>query len=373
MIVLHVLAVALGVFIVQAVVRSAVRTVVVPRGEQVLLPRVVFLAMRAFYQTVSRRHADRRERRSAIFARFAPMSLVVLAATWVVLVAIGFVPIFWGFTSLDLEESALLSGSSITTLGFVPSPESDAALVAFVEALIGLGLLALLIAYLPTIYGHFSRREAEVLKLEVRAGSPPSPAEFLIRFHRIEWVDRLTDSWADWEQWFTEVEESHTSQPSLVLFRSQRPDNSWITAAGAVLDTAALSLSTLDTPTDPQAALTIRSGFLALRAIASFFHVPFDPDPAPNAPISVTRAEYDALCERLVAEGIPLKADREQAWRDFAGWRVNYDVPLLALCALASAPPAMWSSDRSDRFHPPVVLRARTWRIDPMPDAVPSW
>jgi hypothetical protein len=40
-------------------------------------------------------------------------------------------------------------------------------------------------------------------------------------------------------------------------------------------------------------------------------------------------------------------ADRDQAWRDFAGWRVNYDTVLLALAALTLAPPAMWSSDRS--------------------------
>ncbi len=40
-------------------------------------------------------------------------------------------------------------------------------------------------------------------------------------------------------------------------------------------------------------------------------------------------------------------ADREQAWRDFSGWRVNYDVPLLALASLVMAPYAPWSSDRS--------------------------
>ena len=37
---------------------------------------------------------------------------------------------------------------------------------------------------------------------------------------------------------------------------------------------------------------------------------------------------------------MPLKADRDQAWRDFAGWRVNYDSVLLAVCDLISAPTA---------------------------------
>ena len=44
---------------------------------------------------------------------------------------------------------------------------------------------------------------------------------------------------------------------------------------------------------------------------------------------------------------MPLKADRDQAWRDFAGWRVNYDSVLVPLAGLVMAPYAPWSSDRS--------------------------
>ena len=47
-----------------------------------------------------------------------------------------------------------------------------------------------------------------------------------------------------------DVEESHTSLPALVYFRSPQPERSWITAAGCVLDTAALVDSTLDRPRD---------------------------------------------------------------------------------------------------------------------------
>jgi len=47
--------------------------------------------------------------------------------------------------------------------------------------------------------------------------------------------------------------------------------------------------------------------------------------------------------------GLPLKADRAQAWRDFAGWRVTYDAVLVALAVLTVAPPAPWSSDRAPR------------------------
>ncbi len=59
----------------------------------------------------------------------------------------------------------------------------------------------------------------------------------------------------------------------------------------------------------------------------------------------------------LTEVGLPIKADLDQAWRDFAGWRVNYDEPLLRLCALVSAPSAPWSSDRVERFGTPRAIR----------------
>jgi hypothetical protein len=194
----------------------------------------------------------------------------------------------------------------------------------------------------------------------------------ILRLYRVQRLDRLGEIWKDWEQWFVEMEESHTSQPSLVFFRSQHATNSWITAAGTVLDMAALSLAVLDMPRDPQAALTIRSGYLTLRAIASYYNLPFDDAPHPNDPIAVRRQEFDDLLDELAAEGVPLKTDRDRAWRDFAGWRVNYDTPLVGLCALCAAPAAPWSGDRTQRFVPPRLLHPRTWRITPL-DTPTSW
>jgi hypothetical protein len=86
---------------------------------------------------------------------------------------------------------------------------------------------------------------------------------------------------------------------------------------------------------------------LALRQIAAHFGIDYDPDPSPDDPISISRGEYDAVYDRLAEQGVPLVDDRHQAWRDFAGWRVNYDRVLLALAALTMAPYAPWSSDRS--------------------------
>jgi hypothetical protein len=246
------------------------------------------------------------------------------------------------------------------TLGFEPPIGLWGAVLGFTEAGIGLGLLALVIAYLPTIYGAFSRREVLVAHMSARAGSPPSAVDLLRRAYLIGRIDDLDDVWVEWQLWFAELQETHTSLAFVNWFRSPEPDRSWITAAGAVLDAAALTNSTIAGPNQPMARLCIRSGFTALRSIARFFNVPHPDDPAPDDPISVSRDEWEAACRELEAAGVPLREDRDQAWRDFAGWRVNYDIPLVTLAGLLVAPYAPWSSDRSIPFKVRVIRRGGT-------------
>ena len=339
------LAFVAGASVVLWVVRAAVWTVVVPRPEQVWLTRALFLVVRRPFEFFACR-AHTVTQREAIRARYGPTTLMLMPLAWVTGVMIGFVPIYWALGAEPIGEEFVLSGSSVTTLGFSRPNEGPPLGAAVVEAVIGLGLVALLISFLPTMYGHFSRREHLVAKLSSRAGTPPTPAEMFIRHHRLERLEQLDDMWPDWEDWFVELEESHTTYPALVHFRSIDDHRSWLTGAGAVLDAAALRSSTLDIPRQARAELTIRSGYLALRAVADFFGIHHERRPQPTDPISIHKAEFDGVYEQLRAAGVPLKPDRDQCWRDFAGWRVNYDRVLLELCALVQPPPALWSSDR---------------------------
>jgi hypothetical protein len=342
----RILAGAVGTALVVAVLVSSIETVVVPRAYQTMLTRLHFVVLRRVFGLFAR-PGQPFERRDRVMALYAPMSLVLLPGLWVVLVMAGFTAIFWAVGVRPLSEAFVTSGSSLLTLGFVRPEGTGGVALAFVEAVIGLGLISLMISYLPTIYGAFSRREALVGMLEIRAGQPPSTARLLTRYLRIGWLDCIHDDlWPSWSAWFVDIEESHTSQPSLVFFRSPHPERSWITAAGCVLDTAAMVRSTLALPNDARTDMLIRTGFLSLRRIADYFDLPYEPDPLPTGPISVSRAEFDELCDELRAAGVPLQTDLDQAWRDFTGWRVNYDAVLVGLCRLVMAPPARWSSDR---------------------------
>jgi hypothetical protein len=153
------------------------------------------------------------------------------------------------------------------------------------------------------------------------------------------------------------VEETHTVLPALVFFRSTRAQNSWVVAAGTVLDAAALTTAAVDVPKTAAAQLCIRAGFIAFRRIVDYFDIPYPADPHyPQDPISITREEFDTALEQLARGGVPLVADRDQAWKDYAGWRVNYDVVLLALCSLTMAPKAPWSSDRAPKTGLPTLM-----------------
>jgi hypothetical protein len=348
-----------GGVVIALTLASALQTVVVPRAGVTRLTWVHFAWIRKVFDTIAnpRRSFASRDR---VLAIYAPLALVTLPAVWVSLVIAGFALVFWGTGVNPLSEAIAISGSSLTTLGFERPDGLGREIVSVVEAALGLGLVALLISYLPSIYTAFQRRERVVGGLQARAGLPPTPVKLYRRYVSIGWLDRVGDDiFPLWESWFVDIEESHTSQPWLIFFRSPHPERSWINAAGCVLDIAALHNAVIDLPHDSRADLFLRAGYLSMRRIATAFDIRFDDDPAPDHPISVTRAEFDAVCDELTADGVPLIEDLDQGWRDFAGWRVNYDTVLVGLARLVMAPPAPWISDRSEASPMPRLIRRR--------------
>ena len=355
---LRILAFILGLVLVAYILISVVRTFVLPRSAPDQLVRIVFLTMRNIFDfriSFERTY----ERRDAIMALYAPFTLVILPSVWLFCVLCGYIAMFWATTGQPLYALYKISGSSLFTLGYATLDDVVTTTLIFTEAAIGLFLVALLIAYLPTMYAGFSKREALVTMLEVRAGSPPSAITMLKRFYSLKRLHLLGELWTAWELWFVDIDETHTSLAALPFFRSPQPERSWVTAAGTVLDAAALASSTLDIPHDTQADLCIRAGYLALHHISDFFGIAYDANPRPDDPISITREEFEAAYDEMAEAGVPLKPDRDDAWKNFRGWRVNYDYVLIHLAGLTMAPEAPWSSDRAVRIHASFRLRRR--------------
>ena len=95
-------------------------------------------------------------------ALYAPMALLALPTVSLVLIFLGFTVAFYGLDHDGWRDAFTTSGSSPAHARLRTAAEHTGGAARFVEAAIGLGLLALLISYLPTIYNAFSRREIAV-------------------------------------------------------------------------------------------------------------------------------------------------------------------------------------------------------------------
>jgi hypothetical protein len=347
LIALKLLAFFLGITMIFFALKSAVKTFVLPRAAPDGITKFVFRSLRRFFNGLCL-SVDTYLQRDRIMSFYAPVALVLLVPVLLFIIDVGFTLVYWAIDSTSLEQAFSLSGSSLMTLGFIAPVDLPTRLIAFGEAAIGMIMVALLISYLPTIYSVFSQRELTVSAWETRAGSPPWAVTMIERAFLLDRMEELRDVWGEWERWFVQLEETHTSLSSVIFFRSQRPNRSWITAAGSVLDAASFARAAVDIEPDPHADLMIRAGYLSLRYIVEPYGVKLKRDPHfPDDSISISREEFDDAFNHLSSMGVPMRPDRDQAWKDFAGWRVNYDEALLMLCDLVMAPEAPWSSDRS--------------------------
>jgi hypothetical protein len=350
------LALMVGVLIVRYALLSAVRTFVLPRAGRDVLTRWVFGAVLAVFRLRAERSTsfDKRDR---LMAMYAPVSLLVLPASYLVLLITGLALAYMGVGVDSLDHAFKMSGSSVLTLGYEGVTGVAQVIVSFIGAGIGLVMTALVISYLPTMYAAFSKRETMVTMLEMRVDTPPWGPRILRNYFQYVSFDVLCAEWRAWEGWFAELDESHSSLVALAYFRSPQPGRSWITAAGAVMDSCAIQLAALETPRRAEAYLCLVAGIDCMHHVAQALGVPFraamyDPNNAqpvlaPDTQISISRQEFEDALDLLAADKVPLKTDRDAAWRVFLTWRAQYDLNLLNLAAGIMAPYAPWVSDRS--------------------------
>ncbi|MBV9254825.1 MAG: hypothetical protein JO054_11370, partial [Actinobacteria bacterium] len=143
----RVAALLVGVAIVLATFGSAIRTVVLPRGNPARITRLVFRSMRRLFSIRIGRHPTY-ERIDRVLAPFAPLSLITLVFVWLALVMVGYSGIYLIDTSRSITDAIILSGSSLATLGFVHPGQVGGVLLVLSEAAVGLVIIALLITYL---------------------------------------------------------------------------------------------------------------------------------------------------------------------------------------------------------------------------------
>ena len=350
---LKVLAAVLGALLVFLTLRSAMKTFIVPRGRTEIVTDVGLEFTAALFRPFMSNRLPF-VRRSTALALFAPVALLVTYGLWLALMSAGFSLIYWADGVTPLPSAMALSGSSLFTLGYDAPAGSLTMLGTIVEAGIGLFLIALLISYLPTIYSAFREREAVVAEVAARAGTPPSGMSLLVRCQELGGWEAVAESWPTVEAWFAGLGESHRAITLLPFYRSLDGDRHWVATAGASLDGAALAVSTVDGDAATRGArLLLHAGSLVLWEIADHLALRPGPRPADWPPtehegptsVTVTRAEWEEGRAQLAAAGIPVKADADAAWAEFARLRAQYDTSLVLLAAVLYAPPTPWIAE----------------------------
>src|SRR5215470_8426272 len=344
-------AAVVGGLLILASVSSVSGTLIVSRLVRSRLTRWIDQSVDWGYRLATARAADYR-RRDRLLATQAAAILLIQLAVWLVVAYVGFALLLWPFAARGMVSAFIDAGSSLFTLGFAVPAGAAPAVIVFLAAAVGLLIITLQIAYLPTLYAAFNRRETEVALLNARAGVPSWGPELLARTHYalgsgVSAIGALPDLYAQWERWAADVTESHTTYLPLVRFRSPRPLSSWVTALLAVLDSAALILSLSPAAAPSVAArLCLRSGFQCLGEIAGALRLKVPEYVDPDAGISLTYAEFLEAVERMREVEFPIERAAEEAWPDSVGWRLNYEQAAYAVAFAVDAVPALWSGPR---------------------------
>jgi len=312
----HLVVGVLGLLLVLVILRDTFEQLVLPQtvrrpfGPARLMVRYTWRTWRS----IARKMAPGRPRERYLSV-YGPFSLLVLLVFWGYALIFGFAMVEWAAGSrLDTAigtasfgADLYMSGTTFFTLGLgdVTPNGSLAQILTVAEAGTGFGFLAIVIAYLPVLYGAFSRRELNISLLDARASSPPTAEELLRRIGRDHAA--LEKLLGDWERWAAELMESHLSYPVLGFYRSQHQNQSWLASLTCMLDVSGLAVACADGTLARQARLTFAIARHAVVDLAQIFGI----KPKPRSEERITSEGVRRLRGLLHRDEFPPRADVE--------------------------------------------------------------
>jgi hypothetical protein len=360
---MRIAAFAIGLLFCLGAVVDAFQTIILPRRPtgRFRITRLFYLATWVPWAAVARRIRNRKLREMA-FSTYGPGSLLFLLMLWALLLVTGFGLLLFAlgtpFADAMAAPSALgrlrtdlyVSGTTLFTLGLgdvVPRSLAARALIVC-ESGTGLGFVALVIGYVPVLYGAFSRREVSVALLDARAGSPPTSIELLRRHSFAGGQEALVVLLIEWERWSAELLESHVSYPILCYYRSQHDNQSWLSALTAVLDSCALLISVAPGAASRQAQLTFAMARHALVDLGHVFQLEKQEAKwrAHKGADRLPPANFELLCGAMKEMGMRLCGDPDAPARLHA-LRALYEPHAHALAEYLGLPLPRWVPEAS--------------------------
>jgi hypothetical protein len=338
-----------GFVLIFVILMDAFETVVLPRRVR----RNFFRISERFYKKTWRlwtrvgRRIKSPNRREGFLAYYGPLSLFPLLGFWALGLILGFACVQYGVgehvtlanEKITFGKVVYLSGETFFTLGYgdITPNNSAARALAVLEAGMGFAFLGVVIGYLPVVYNSFAEREIEISLLDARAGSPPTAAEFLGRLGCCPDQTVLDEIFRDWERWCANLLSSHISYPVLVFFRSQHPNQSWVSALTAMLDVTSLIMTGVGNIHPDQAKLTFAMARHAAVDLSQVVNAQYSPHDAER----LTDEDLEGLRTSLIQRGVAFSQGAEAAER-LAELRLLYEPYLQALSRRLLMPLPAW-------------------------------
>jgi ion channel len=354
--------VAAGLVIVVASFYDLFKSVVLPRPSvnRFIMVRLLFLVFWALWRWVSRRMTNA-ARRETWLATFGPSAVIAMFFTWALAFLLGYALILDGLRNqihpalTGFGESLYFSASTIVPLSygdFVPEGLGARITVLF-ESATGVGIAALVITLLFSLYAAFQEREELVVQLDAIAGAPPSGVQLLETVFERGLRDELVKTFDDWRRWSAAVLESHLAYPILLYFRSSHDNEAWLNSFGAVMDAATLVMSTVDEDEEGPARLMFTVGNHLVEDLAWYFRY------TSSGESLVDHEEFKQAVARIKKAGYRVKP-LDEAWTKFTHLRGKYASQLIQMAHRLAIVPAEWIGDRT--YAPHVDGRGRTRR-----------
>lgn len=348
-----------GLVLLAGILFDAFETIILPRRvtRYFRITRVFIRYTWALWAALARRMGPGK-RRETFLSYYGPLSLLQLFGLWVVALIFAFALLqcaggsavngggLYGYSSFATD--LYLSGTTFFTLGLgdVTPRSGFARFITVVESGTGFGLLAIVIAYLPVLYGAFSQREANITLMDARAGSPPTAGELLYRHAQAPDTAELVRYLREWETWASMLMESHLSYPILCFFRSQHTNESWLASLAAILDSCAFLMTHTAGSLRWQAQLTFA---ICRHAVVDLAQVVYSA-PSPAADDRLPEESLEHLKFLLSSAGFSI--DQSVPYKTLSQLRRMYEPYLYGLSERLFLPLPPWSfwRERADNW-----------------------
>ncbi len=388
------MALVIGIWLFVGTVIAIVNGMLVPRPRRSRIAHMANHLTNATFRVLAMQRTTfigRDERLAAA----GPTAVLVQLLFFVVSFVLAFGLMMYAVSDLDPSAAVYQSGSTLFTLGFVEPVNPAQVALSFLAAFTGLAVVSILIGYLLTLYSAYTERERGLTALSLSAGEPAWGPELICRANLIVGENvNAHDDLGHWVAWVTSLRTAHTANPVLNQYRSLGSHRSWVIGLLALLDAAALSLTTVDddrpTPgivrllSEGSQTFTLLVGHALFRAGAleewqftktRMEQLPsgidigqravvkamaLDASHATNALLQgepqrytkepdagITREEYDAACAVMLRAGVRLVDDLDTAWAEFQVVRSQYWSSAEKLAKQYYAVQAPWSGMRS--------------------------